>query len=130
MCLDDVARRRTHVVPRAHALTHPSFTQVVGVSTSCGIGPNKLLARLASTCPNVKPNGQAVVLPDGGDIDAVRLSRASLCKPVCLCVCVCMYVCIHFAIDAKRPGQTVAILCASFLCGAIYAHSLRNYLYG
>lgn len=47
--------------------------QALGVSASCGIGPNKLLARLASAAAAAKPNGQGLLPPDPAAIDVVRL---------------------------------------------------------
>lgn len=60
-----------------HLITFiPSKTkQTLNVSASCGIGPNKLFARLASTAAGAKPNGQGILPPDPLAIDEVRAAE-------------------------------------------------------
>lgn len=51
--------------------------KTLNVSASCGIGPSKLLARLASTAAGAKPNGQGLLSPDPRAIDEVCRSSFS-----------------------------------------------------
>lgn len=48
--------------------------KTLNVSASCGIGPNKLLARLASAAAGAKPNGQGLLSPDPRAINEVGIS--------------------------------------------------------